>query len=67
MARKGLNHLLIGAYVRTTKAINWHELTIPKDALGSITSVGQGGKSVVVKFHKKYGSFECWADELRPA
>lgn len=67
MARKNAYHLLIGAYVRLKKSLNWHDLTIPKDALGVITGVSKGGKSVTVKFHQKYGSFECWADELRPA
>jgi hypothetical protein len=67
MAKRNTNHILIGAYVRTTKSINWHDLTIPKGALGTIMSVRRGGKSLVVKFHPKYGNFECWADELRLA
>ncbi len=53
MARKNAYHLLIGAYVRLKRSVTWHELVIPKDALGEIVSVGKGGKSVVVKFHKK--------------
>ena len=65
---KSIAALLIGVKVRTTKPINWHELRIPKGTLGTVQSI-EGRGAALVRFDNgsKYGSFTCWAKELKIA
>jgi hypothetical protein len=58
-------YLPSGTKVRTTKAIHWHNLHIPKGAVGLVDRMLEGGAAARVKFDDRYGSFDCWADELR--
>jgi hypothetical protein len=65
---KEILKLLVGMPVRTNKRLLWHGLDIPKDAYGYIKSVSGDGGAVVVKFmHGKYGCFEMFTREIRPA
>lgn len=62
-----MKYLPSGSKVKTTKAIDWHGLHIPKGTVGEIVRMLEGGAAAKVKFDdgRKYGSFDCWADELR--
>lgn len=65
---KGIQKLLLGVSVKTTKRIQWGDLDIPRGTRGAITSIGGRGTSCMVKFdNQRYGSFECWTRELGPA
>ncbi len=66
---KGVQRLLIGTFVRTKKAIHWHELSIPRGTIGVIKRIENSGNAALVKFDdgRKYGSFVCWIRELAPA
>jgi hypothetical protein len=66
MAEHKMSYLPAGTKVRTTKRIQWHGLDIPKGSVGAVTRMLEGGAAASVKFDEpKYGSFDCWADELR--
>lgn len=56
-----------GTKVRTTAAIRWHGLYIPKGTLGKVTRMLDGGDAAHVEFDdgRKYGSFSCFVHELR--
>ncbi len=64
---KSIAGLLVGAKVRITKVINWHDLSIPKGTQGVIKSIEGDGKAALVRFDdgRKYGSFVVWAHELK--
>ena len=63
MAKK-LRYLVPGTRVKLTKAINWHDLHIPKGTAGKIVMQFEGGEGARIDFGNHYGKFDVWASEI---
>ena len=64
--RNPLSYIPYGTSVKTTKAIHWHGLHIPKGAIGKVERMLEGGEAARVDFGDRYGKFDVWVNEIRP-